>query len=95
MLLTFIDVFKFLRTRLWWWQVHHEKFFCTEYEKSKVNADKIALQAASEGIPIVPVYPGVIYGVGKFTAGNVVARMVMTAFSLINLCWMLVQVIEY
>ncbi|KAL4022357.1 hypothetical protein IC575_016088 [Cucumis melo] len=62
-------------------QVHHEKFFCTEYEKSKVNADKIALQAASEGIPIVPVYPGVIYGVGKFTAGNVVARMLIERFN--------------
>lgn len=73
----FIDVFKFLWTRL---QVHHEKFFCTEYEKSKAIADKIALRAASEGIPIVPVYPGVIYGAGKVTAGNVIARMVMAAF---------------
>ncbi|PNX54389.1 NAD(P)-binding rossmann-fold protein, partial [Trifolium pratense] len=41
---------------------HHEKFFCTEYEKSKVATDKIALQAASEGVPIVLLYPGVIYG---------------------------------
>lgn len=39
-------------------------------------ADKIALQAASEGSPIVVVYPGVVYGPGKVTAGNLVARMV-------------------
>uniref|UniRef100_A0A803N8J6 NAD-dependent epimerase/dehydratase domain-containing protein n=1 Tax=Chenopodium quinoa TaxID=63459 RepID=A0A803N8J6_CHEQI len=57
-------------------QVHHEKFFCTEYERSKVAADKIALQAASEGVPIVAVYPGVIYGSGKLTAGNVVAKLI-------------------
>lgn len=64
------------------WQVHHQKFFSTEYERSKAIADEIALQAASEGIPIVPVYPGVIYGPGKVTAGNVIARMVMPcAFS--------------
>ncbi|KAL8141137.1 hypothetical protein V2J09_007158 [Rumex salicifolius] len=62
-------------------QVHPEKFFCTEYERSKATADKIALQAASEGVPIVPVYPGVIYGPGKVTGGNVVARMIVERFS--------------
>lgn len=62
-------------------QVHHEKFFCTEYEKSKVAADKIAMQAASEGLPIVLLYPGVIYGSGKVTAGNVLARMIVERFS--------------
>lgn len=62
-------------------QVHHHKFFCTEYEKSKVATDKIALQAASEGVPIVLLYPGVIYGPGKVTAGNVVAKMLVERFS--------------
>lgn len=62
-------------------QVHHDKFFCTEYEKSKVATDKIALQAASEGVPIVLLYPGVIYGPGKVTAGNVVAKMLVERFS--------------
>ncbi|KAL0360814.1 UNVERIFIED_CONTAM: Anthocyanidin reductase [Sesamum radiatum] len=57
-------------------QVHFAKFFCTEYEKSKAIADKIALEAAAEGVPIVPVYPGVIYGPGKVTTGNIVAHMV-------------------
>lgn len=39
-------------------------------------ADKVALQAASDGSPVVVVYPGVIYGPGKVTAGNIVARLV-------------------
>ncbi|KAL3321887.1 hypothetical protein AABB24_039484 [Solanum stoloniferum] len=62
-------------------QIHSGKFFCTEYEKSKAVADKVALDAASEGMPIVPVYPGVIYGPGKVTAGNVVARMLIERFN--------------
>lgn len=57
-------------------QEHHEKFFCTEYEKSKAIADKIARQAALDGLPIILLYPGVIYGSGKLTAGNVLAHMV-------------------
>ncbi|KAM7278052.1 hypothetical protein ACFE04_005186 [Oxalis oulophora] len=62
-------------------QVHHNKYFCSEYEKSKSIADKIALQAASEGVPIIPVYPGVIYGSGKLTGGNVVARLLIERFN--------------
>ncbi|XP_074279323.1 uncharacterized protein LOC141604742 [Silene latifolia] len=62
-------------------QVHSEKYFCLEYERSKVAADKIALQAASEGVPIVVVYPGVIYGSGKLTTGNIVAKMLIERFN--------------
>lgn len=39
-------------------------------------ADKMALDAASEGVPIIPLYPGLIYGPGKVTTGNIVARLV-------------------
>lgn len=56
--------------------MHHAKYFCTEYEKSKAIADKIALDAAVEGVPLVPVYPGVIYGPGKVTTGNLLAKLV-------------------
>ncbi|CAN1273975.1 Putative dihydroflavonol 4-reductase [Linum perenne] len=59
---------------------HHEKFFCSEYERSKADADKVALQAASEGVPIVVVYPGVVYGPGKLTTGNVVAKLLIERF---------------
>lgn len=62
-------------------QVHPEKFFCSEYERSKAAADKIALQAAAEGMPIVPVYPGVVYGPGKLTKGNFVAQLIIERFN--------------
>ncbi|KAG9148110.1 hypothetical protein Leryth_003682 [Lithospermum erythrorhizon] len=62
-------------------QMHSGKFFCTEYEKSKVVADKIALDAALEGVPIMPLYPGVIYGPGKVTSGNVVARLLIERYN--------------
>ncbi|KAF5942864.1 hypothetical protein HYC85_020506 [Camellia sinensis] len=61
--------------------IHSAKSFCTEYEKSKAVADKIALDAASEGVPIVVVYPGVVYGPGKLTAGNIVARLIIERFN--------------
>lgn len=56
--------------------MHSTKHFCTEYEKSKAIADKIALEAAADGVPIVPVYPGVVYGPGKVTTGNMVSLLV-------------------
>ncbi|KAJ0087027.1 hypothetical protein Patl1_08987 [Pistacia atlantica] len=62
-------------------QIHPGKYFCTEYERSKADADKIALQAAAEGVPIVLVYPGVIYGSGKLTAGNMVAQLMIERFN--------------
>lgn len=57
-------------------QIHPGKSFCTEYEKSKFLADRIALQAAAEGVPITIVYPGVMYGPGTLTSGNLVCRVV-------------------
>lgn len=56
--------------------MHPGKHFCTEYERSKAMADKIGMEAASEGLPIVLIYPGVIYGPGKVTNGNFVSQMV-------------------
>ncbi|KAL5218594.1 hypothetical protein ABZP36_019278 [Zizania latifolia] len=62
-------------------QRHQEKTFCTEYEKSKVVADRIALQAAADGVPITIVYPGVIYGPGKLTTGNLVSHLLIERFN--------------
>ncbi|KAK2445583.1 NAD(P)-binding Rossmann-fold superfamily protein [Trifolium repens] len=62
-------------------QVHHDKYFCTEYEKSKFASDKIALQAAYEGVPIVLLCPGFIYGPGKTTEANIVAKTLVERFS--------------
>lgn len=62
-------------------QIHPGKFYCTEYEKSKAMADEIARQAAAEGLPVVLLYPGVIYGAGKLTTGNLVASMMLERFN--------------
>eukprot|EP00250_Pteridium_aquilinum_P033169 c5273_g1_i1 orf=237-1271(-) len=57
-------------------QVHPGVSFCTEYEKSKVLADALALDEAKKGLPIVLTYPGVIYGPGKVTEGNSLVNLV-------------------
>ncbi|PWA43574.1 NAD-dependent epimerase/dehydratase [Artemisia annua] len=62
-------------------QMHTGKYFCTEYEKSKTIADKIALDAAKEGVPIVSVCPGVMYGPGKLTCGNMLVRTFVERFN--------------
>ncbi|KAG2542930.1 hypothetical protein PVAP13_9NG812300 [Panicum virgatum] len=62
-------------------QVHQGKAFCTEYEKSKFLADRIALQAAAEGVPITIVYPSVMYGPGTLTSGNLVCRVLIERFN--------------
>jgi farnesol dehydrogenase len=46
-----------------------EKFF-TLYEQSKYEAEKLALQYASRGLPVVVVNPTRIYGPGPLTATN-------------------------
>jgi farnesol dehydrogenase len=46
------------------------------YERTKAEADAVARRAAADGQDVVIVYPGVIYGPGDMTEGNIVARMV-------------------
>ncbi|KAJ1296448.1 hypothetical protein BS78_01G301200 [Paspalum vaginatum] len=62
-------------------QMHQGKGYCTEYEKSKVLADRIALQAAADGVLTTVVYAGVIYGPGKLTTGNLVSRILIERFN--------------
>ncbi|CAL4937933.1 unnamed protein product [Urochloa decumbens] len=50
-------------------------------DETQVLADRIALQAATEGVPITIVYPGVIYGPGKLTTGNLVSRILIERFN--------------
>ena len=46
------------------------------YERTKADADAVARRAAADGQDVVIVYPGVIYGPGDMTEGNIVARMI-------------------
>lgn len=45
------------------------------YQHSKLLARTAAAQARASGFPIVTLYPGVIYGPGPRTPGNLVARL--------------------
>jgi len=45
------------------------------YQRTKVAARDVARRAAADGLPVVTVYPGVIYGPGPATEGNLVGRL--------------------
>jgi farnesol dehydrogenase len=45
-----------------------------DYERTKTLADRRAREAIAAGAPLVVVYPGVIYGPGVMTEGNLVVR---------------------
>ena len=50
--------------------------FRNDYERTKAHADVIARQAAAAGRDVVLLYPGVVYGPGDRTAGNIVVNMI-------------------
>jgi farnesol dehydrogenase len=45
------------------------------YQRTKVAARDVARRAAADGLPIVILYPGVVYGPGPATEGNLVGRL--------------------
>ncbi|HEY6324526.1 MAG TPA: NAD-dependent epimerase/dehydratase family protein [Thermoanaerobaculia bacterium] len=47
------------------------------YERTKALADRMARRAIAAGQDVVVVYPGVIYGPGEMTEGNLVVRHVL------------------
>ncbi len=47
-----------------------------DYQRTKLEAERIAAAAAAAGAPIVRLYPGVIYGPGPATEGNLVGRLI-------------------
>jgi NAD+-dependent farnesol dehydrogenase len=47
-----------------------------DYQRTKVAADRVADEAVAGGSPLVRVYPGVIYGPGPLTEGNLVGRLI-------------------
>ena len=52
-----------------------EPIRANDYQRSKAIARADALKAQRQGAPIVILYPGVIYGPGRATEGNLVGRM--------------------
>ena len=53
-----------------------EPLQANDYQRTKVLADRRAREAALRGVPILCMYPGVIYGPGLPTEGNLVGRMI-------------------
>jgi nucleoside-diphosphate-sugar epimerase len=49
---------------------------CTDYQTSKMIAEKQAGDYAAQGFPVVIVNPTRVYGPGKLTEGNSVSRMI-------------------
>lgn len=47
-----------------------------DYQRTKAAADVEAVSAADRGVPLVRLYPGVIYGPGEHTDGNLVGRQI-------------------
>jgi len=47
-----------------------------DYQRTKVAADRLADAAVRDGSPLMRVYPGVIYGPGVLTEGNLVGRLI-------------------
>jgi len=47
-----------------------------DYQRTKLAADRVADAAVADGLPLTRVYPGVVYGPGSFTEGNLVGRLI-------------------
>ncbi len=47
-----------------------------DYQRTKVVAEQVAVAAERAGSPLIRLYPGVLYGAGELTEGNLVGRLV-------------------
>ncbi|MBK5256522.1 MAG: NAD-dependent epimerase/dehydratase family protein [Vicinamibacteria bacterium] len=56
-------------------QNHPGSPYRNDYERTKALADVVAQDYAKEGGDIVILYPGVVYGPGELTDGNLIAKM--------------------
>lgn len=54
-----------------------DRVWINDYERTKTLADRRARQAIADGVALDVVYPGVIYGPGELTEGNIVVRHVL------------------
>ena len=54
-----------------------DRVWINDYERTKTLADRRARHSIETGAPLTVVYPGVIYGPGELTEGNIVLRHVL------------------
>jgi NAD+-dependent farnesol dehydrogenase len=57
------------------WSLPRRRYF-NLYEKTKAEADALARDEIQKGAPLVILYPGVIYGFGPETPGNLVGKTI-------------------
>ena len=54
-----------------------DREWINDYERTKTLSDRKAREAIAQGAPLSIIYPGVIYGPGEMTEGNIVLRHVL------------------
>ncbi|MCM2257294.1 MAG: NAD-dependent epimerase/dehydratase family protein [Vicinamibacteria bacterium] len=59
----------------------HPGRYRNDYERTKALADTEARAAAAAGDDIVMLYPGVVYGPGDVTDGNIVVKLIVDHFA--------------
>ncbi len=55
---------------------HDRPLEANDYQRTKVRALEVARSAARDGDPLVTLFPGVVYGPGTNTEGNLVGRLI-------------------
>ncbi len=50
--------------------------FLTDYERTKYKADLVTERWAARGIPVITLYPTVVFGPGPCTDGNLVGKLI-------------------
>lgn len=58
-------------------RTHPGDRYRNDYERTKAAADRLAREAAADGQDVVLLYPGVVYGPGELTDGNIVVKMLL------------------
>jgi len=51
--------------------------FNNDYERTKTLADREAQRLSADGLPLIRLYPGVVFGPGALTAGNHVVQLLL------------------
>lgn len=57
--------------------LHDPGHLHNHYERTKYVADQLIPEYLNKGLPVVTVYPCVIYGPGEITEGNLVVRIIL------------------
>ncbi|HHT9138439.1 MAG TPA: SDR family oxidoreductase [Candidatus Wunengus sp. YC60] len=56
---------------------HDTDHLHNHYERTKYIADQLIPEYVNKGLPVITVYPCVIYGPGEITEGNLVVRIIL------------------